>query len=290
MIFLKAKRSILLLALCGNPGLSLAGEASLRQDLLRLEDKLSTAQVSDSQVAPGVQAQQANALFLRAEASFRAKEYLDAVRTLNQVLNASPKTDHYLESQYYLGRSYEELHYPARSIKAYLRFLSSFASRNDYTNPRLLEVINRLLIQKEDMLAAEGENFDRLLANLISLTGIPAAKRDEIKLLAAKSAYHGNKMALAEEWLNDLLKKDSSPNTQANAQFYLGQTQNRILRQERRALPQTCREQEQRALSRPTTRTPQPRTSLRGSQFAAACVDLVSKGPRPWREPKTGPL
>lgn len=221
MIFLKAKRSFLLLALCGNPGLSLAGEASLRQDLLRLEDKLSTAQVSDSQVAPGVQAQQATTLFLRAEASFRAKEYLDTVRTLNQVLNSSPKIDRYLESQYYLGRSYEELHYPARSIKAYLRFLSSFASRNDYSNPRLLEAITRLLLQKEDMLASEGENFDRLLANLISLTGIPSAKRDEIKLLAAKSAYHGNKMSIAEEWLNDLLKKDASPHTQANAQFYL---------------------------------------------------------------------
>jgi hypothetical protein len=221
MIFLKAQRSILLVALLGSPGLSLAGEASFRQDLLRLEEKLSTADVSDSTKAAGVQSLQADSLFLRAEASFRAKEYLDCVRTLNQILNSSPRMDRYLESQFYLGRAYEELNYPARSIKAYLRFLSSYASKNDFSNPRLIEVIQRLLLQKEAMLVEEGETFDRLLASLIGLTGIPAAKRDEIKLLAAKSAYHSNKVAIADEWLNELIKKNASPHTQADAKFYL---------------------------------------------------------------------
>ncbi|MBC7658832.1 MAG: hypothetical protein H7249_03910 [Chitinophagaceae bacterium] len=223
MTFPKAKRSIIgLIVFLQSSTYALAGEASLRQDLLRLEDKLTTAQVSDSKNALGVQTHEATALFARAEASFRAREYLDVVRSLNQLLNASPRIDRYLEAQYYLGRSYEELHYPARSIKAYLRFLGSFASKNDINSPRLIEVIQRLLLLKEDMLAEEGETFDRLLASLIGYSGVPSAKRDEIKLLAAKSAYHANKLSLAEEWLNDLLKKEASPHTKADAQFYLG--------------------------------------------------------------------
>ena len=221
MIFRKAPLVILLGLLGGPPSLSLAGEASLRQDLKRLEDKLATAEVSDNKTAPGVQTLHADTLFQRAESSFRAREYLDVVRSLNILLNAPSPNSHYLDAQFYLGRSYEELHYTARSIKAYLRYLSSFASKNDYSNPHLLEVIHRLLLQKEQMLAEEGDTFDRLLASLISFTGIPEAKRDEIKLLAAKSAYHAHKFELAEQWLGDLIKKDASPNTQADAKFYL---------------------------------------------------------------------
>ncbi len=221
MIFLKVIRSLLLVALGAHASLSVAGEASLRQDLKRLEVKLATAQVSDSSEAAGVQAQRAEALFLRAEASFRDKEYLDVIRSLNLLLNTSALSRHYLDSQFYLGRSYQELNYTARSIKAYLRFLSSFAGKSDSSHPRLLEVIHRLLLQKEQMLAEEGDTFDRLLASLISLTGIPASKRHEIKLLAAKSAYHANKLGLAEQWLNDLIKKTAPVPTEADALFYL---------------------------------------------------------------------
>ncbi len=222
MISLKSKRSFLLLGCLGFAVPVRAGEASLRQDLLRLEEKLSTAAVSDNKGSPGVQKEIANALFKRADASFRAKEYFDTVRALNQLLNATPNIDNYLDAQFYLGRSYEELRYPARSIKAYLRYLSSFASKSDGNHPRLLETISRLLLLKEDMLTEEGETFDRLLVSLVSLNSIPAAQRDEIKLLAAKGAYQTQKMQLAEEWLNDLIRSGRSAHVQADAHFYLG--------------------------------------------------------------------
>lgn len=214
-----AKSLILTLALSLAPFAS-AAESELRQDLLRLENKLGTAAVSDNQNAPGAQTMRIQGLFARAETSFRDKKYMDVVRTLNQVLNASPNFDHYLDAQFYLGRSYEELQYPARSIKAYLRYLGSFASKSGWNHPRYIEVIQRLLLQKKDMLQSEGETLDRLLASLISLNNIPAAKRDRVKLLAAKSAYQNSKYTIADEWLSDVIKKDSDPTTVADAKFY----------------------------------------------------------------------
>lgn len=199
----------------------MAAESQLRQDLLRLENKLGTAVVSEDVGAPGVQASRLNTLFARSQDSFRDQKYIDTVRILNQILNASPAFDRYLDAQFYLGRSYEELRYPARSIKAYLRYLSSFASKSGWNHPRFLEVIQRLLLQKQDMLGPEGETLDRLLASMISLNNIPKAKRDSIKLLAAKSAYQSQKIALAEEWLTEIIATSSNATHVADAQFYL---------------------------------------------------------------------
>lgn len=222
MISLKTAKSLILALTMSLSPLGLASEAELRQDLLRLETKLGTADVSDNLNAPGVQASRIQSLYARVQSSFRSQKYMDVVRTLNQVLNSSTNFENYLDAQFLLGRSYEELQYPARSIKAYLRYLGSFASKSGWNHPRYVEVIQRLLLLKSDMLQSEGETLDRLLASLISLNNIPAAKRDMIKLLAAKSAYQNGKYSLADDWLNDIIKKSGDPTIVANAKFHLG--------------------------------------------------------------------
>ncbi len=204
------------------PCLAQASESDLRQDLLRLERKIETASVSDNTNTAGVINARNQQLFARAEASFRDQKYMDVVRSLNGLLNSAPSFERYLDAQYYLGRSYEELNYPARSIKAYLRYMSSFASRNGTNHSRLIEVVQRLLLQKQSMLIEETDTLDRLLASLISLTNIPSQKREHIKLLAAKSAYHSKKLSIAEEWLIDTQKKSTDITFKADAQFYLG--------------------------------------------------------------------
>ncbi|RZA25278.1 MAG: hypothetical protein EOP10_07350 [Proteobacteria bacterium] len=220
MISLKAAKTWILLALTAYMPLAHSTESELRQDLLRLEQKLVTDSVSDNG-SNGAQAARVKQLFARAEDSYRSQKYMDVVKTLNQVLNISPSFENYLDAQYYLGRSYEELSYPARSIKAYLRYLGSFASKSGWNHPRFLEVIQRLLLQKKTMLVEEGETLDRLLISLINLNNLPAAKRDQVKLLASKSAYQTGKFAMADEWLNDLIKKSPDATLVADAQFYL---------------------------------------------------------------------
>jgi hypothetical protein len=206
------------LSLSASLGYSL--ESELRQDLLRLEKKLASSSASDG-MSSGAQTAQIETLYARAQDSFRAQRYMDVVKSLNQVLNATSSFQNYLDAQFYLGRSYEELNYPARSIKAYLRYLSSFASKGEPDHPRLLEVIQRLLLQKNVMLTDEGETFNRLLASLVSLNSISAAKRDQVKLLAAKAAYQSGRYALADEWLNSVANSSSDPTVTADAQFYL---------------------------------------------------------------------
>lgn len=215
--------SILSIALLLLPGLAKANQDLLRQELVNIEGRLQSIQASQDRNVPGVQSLAADMLMEKAEAAYRDQEYLATVRFLNQVLNKSSgvESGRYLKANYLLGRSYEELRYPARAIKAYLRYMSSYATRSKDNPERLIEVTRRLLLLRESMLNEESENFQRLLANLMGLD-FPDDIKAEITLLSGVSAYHGARHKLAESWLAKVCDISGAKRPCAEASLYQG--------------------------------------------------------------------
>lgn len=217
-------RSLIIIAFL-LPGLAKANQDLLRQELVNIEGKLQAIHASQDRNVEGVQAFTSDRLMQKAEASYREQEFLAAVRLLNQVLNkpSAVESSRYLKANYLLGRSYEELRYPARAIKAYLRYLSSYATRSRDNADRLIEVTRRLLLLREDMLGEESENFQRLLASLMGLD-FPDEVKADITLLSGISAYHAARYQLAESWLANVCGLSASKSPCAEATLYQGLT------------------------------------------------------------------
>ncbi len=226
MILSRTKRplGIALLALlsASTPLCAWPSPASIHQQLDALEAKAQGVALYKDKNPIGIVTQLSEQQFTLAEQSFREREFISTVRLLNSVFNqmSSLDRDRYLKANYLLGRSYEELAYPSRAIKAYLRYLSSYATQGGGSDLTLIEVMRRLLLLDESMPVVQKEALQRLMANLMSLQLSPELKA-QVTLLASVAAYHAERHQLAADWLSTLRSADIAPAVRAEANFYL---------------------------------------------------------------------
>jgi hypothetical protein len=198
--------------------------SALIERLRQLNTQLDAISAREDKSASGLIAFNAEQNFQAAEQSFKEREFVAVIRHLNFVLNQLPQMpqNRYLLSQYLLGRSYEELGYPNRATKAYIRYLNSYATQAGDPGTRLIEVIRRILLLGDFLREKDQDQVQRLLANLMSMAFEPDVKA-EVTLLSGIAAYHNARNRLAADWLKPLLESSVSLRIRAEATFYAAQ-------------------------------------------------------------------
>lgn len=225
MIFLKPPQlsnfALALACFFGSQAFALSSISSLQQELEQLGKQIKSYEVPKDNGSEGLLTFQVDQHLLKAEQSYREREYIAAIRLFNAALNQAPEMDQprYLKAQYLLGRSYEELAAPPRAAKSYLRYLSSFASQGGESDELLIEVIRRLLLLQESMLAVQKVDFQRLLANLMSLP-LASDLKAEVTLLSSIAANHAGHHRLSSDWLSLLHRPDVPRRIQVEVAFY----------------------------------------------------------------------
>lgn len=204
-----------------NQAFALSSLTSLGQQLDQLDKQIRSFEVPKDLSPEGLVGFQVDQLLTKAEEAYREREYIAAIRLFNTALNQASDVDQarYLRAQYLLGRSYEDLSAPARAVKSYLRFLSSYASQGGESDERLLEVMRRLLLLQESMLSAQKVDFQRILASLMALP-LGGHLKAEVTLLSSIAANHSGQYRLSSDWLSSLHRPDVPRRIQVEVAFY----------------------------------------------------------------------
>jgi hypothetical protein len=205
----------------------LLNAAEIRDDLpqaiMQLQERMEALKASQDKETMGVVLHSVDQAFALAEQNLKDREYIAVIRNLNYVLNQAPQLpqERYMRAQYMLGSSYEELKHISRAGKAWLRYLSSYTTQKGDDTLRLLEVIRRVLLIQEQLVASQRAQLQRLLADITALQMAPEI-RAEIHLLAAISAIHNHNYRLADSWLEKVRATKASERLWAEASFYAG--------------------------------------------------------------------
>jgi hypothetical protein len=113
-----------------------------------------------------------------------------------------PEVPEYLEIQYLLGRSHEELKQDSEALSAYLRYLKAYLVQRTADPVILSDVISRIPI----MLKNKPDRFletSQILSGLSSLS-LPDEIRPEVNLLTAKIALHLGNLRAAHSALDQI--------------------------------------------------------------------------------------
>jgi hypothetical protein len=195
----------------------------LPQAIMHLQERMEALKASEDKETMGVVLHNVDRAFALAEQNIKDREYIAVIRNLNYVLNQAPQLpqERYMRAQYMLGSAYEELKQISRAGKAWLRYLSSYTTQKGDDTLRLLEVIRRVLLIQEQLVASQRAQLQRLLADITALQMAPEI-RAEIHLLAAISAIHNRNFRLADSWLEKVRATKASERLWAEASFYAG--------------------------------------------------------------------
>lgn len=200
---------------------ALSSPTAAHEELDRLEEKARGMAVYKDKNPLGILATLSAKQFELAEQSYREGEFIATVRLLNAVLSQMHelKQDQYLKAHYMLGRSYEELAYPSRAVKAYMRYLSSYASQAGGSDETLIEVMRRILILDENTTIVQKDTLQRLMASLMSLRLEPDLKA-QVSMLSSIAAYHAGRNKLASDWFATLHAPETPKQTRVESLFY----------------------------------------------------------------------
>lgn len=171
--------------------------AASRDDLDSVLKRLEAGREEALRPGLGPQTAAADRALYNARDYFRQKEYLSVIRELNAYLNLTqvPELKPYIDAQYMLGRSYEEVGFPAKSLRAYFRYLASFLTVKDGNNDELLDVLRRMLpLAAKD--TQTNNQLNELLASVTNLD-LPDAVRPAVFFAAAKAAATSGNPGLA---------------------------------------------------------------------------------------------
>jgi outer membrane protein assembly factor BamD (BamD/ComL family) len=174
-----------------------------------IQRKIDATKKINNEVTFGAQKVAAERAFVAGKEYFKNGEYLSAVRELNVFLNLTqiPATPTYLEAQFLLARSYEQMNLDQRAIRAYMRFLSAFTTGKNTNYTTLLEVLQRLMPIAAKQSAQGKTELKKLFSAIINMD-IPKDKQPEVYYFAANSAATSGNADLATEWFS-VAEKDA---------------------------------------------------------------------------------
>lgn len=156
--------------------------------------------------------------------SFNHKMWKSTIDNLNNYLNWSqiPEPDQYLNAQYMLGYSYDNLNLKKKAIRAYLRYISSFITSSEYSNNnRLHEILIRILALAQGDNLGNKDNIDMLLSALANIELPIANQLDTLYFAARIAALHG-KADLASEWFSKIESSSKNKRLKAKSLYQNG--------------------------------------------------------------------
>lgn len=193
--------------------------ASALTVLENLASRVETAAQSSVRQGLGPQNMAAQSAFEHALTYFSHKEWLSVIRELNVYLNLTqvPVSDDYLKAQWMLARAHEEVGNHSRALKAYSRYLATFLTAEQKDEEQFVEVVRRV-IALSDRERMGNQSTRDFLASLTSFK-IPDDVRQEIWLVAAKTAARSGDTNLAETWIKKVLDEGDSGLLKAKAHY-----------------------------------------------------------------------
>jgi hypothetical protein len=184
--------------------------------------RLDAARAAYTRPGLGPQTVFAERALANARRFFAHDEYLSAVRELNAFLNLTqvPEVPSYLAAQYMLGRSYEAMGYPSKSLRAYFRYLSACLTAPAPDQDELLDVLRRMVPLAA--LDLDKPKTNRELGELIaSITSLDLGERARpaVFYLSAKAVANTGRAQLATNFLDTALGSAQDPKLKARALY-----------------------------------------------------------------------
>ena len=193
--------------------------ALIRTELGTLQQRLEAGLQLALRLGLGPQTASAERSWHNATAFFDRHEWLSATRELNNFLNQTqvPEPKSYLRSQYMLGRSYEELGYKAKSLRAYFRYLATYLTSKVQDHSEVVDVLRRMLPLAAAQESTRGE-LNQLLASMTTIE-LPKAAEPEVLYYAAKAAANSGQSGVAGAWLDRASETTEDPALRAKALY-----------------------------------------------------------------------
>lgn len=188
-------------------------------ELDNLANRIETSAQMSVRQGLGPQNVAARNAYTNALKFFQHQEWLSVIREINSFLNISQVTDQqeYLHAQYMLGRSYEAMRLPSRSLRAYFRYIAAYLTSPRRNEDELIEVLRRIVplaTQDDD----SGRQVREILSSITSLD-LPQQIRPEVLFIAAKSAAQANQRNLASLWLEQSINSTNDSRLKAKALY-----------------------------------------------------------------------
>lgn len=194
--------------------------AAAKTKLDNLISRLNSSEAIYARPGLGPQTYHAERAFAAANRYFENKEWLSTIRELNNFLNQTqvPKQDTYLQSQYMLGRSYEELGYKSKSLRAYFRYLAGFLTAKAQNHDELLDVLRRMIPLAASDELADGQ-VNQLIASLTNIE-LPEVIRPDVFYISAKAIANHGHPRLADKFLDTAITSSKNSSLRARS-FYM---------------------------------------------------------------------
>ena len=187
--------------------------------LVNIQNRLKAATEVPRRLGLGSQTVMAERTIANAREFFRHLEFLSTIREVNIYLDLTqvPVAEPHLEAQYMLGRSYEEVGFPSKALRAYFRYLQVFITAETKNYGEMLDVMRRML----PLAASQQESSTRLNSLLSSLTNVevPDHIGANVFYFAAKAANNSGQRKIANQWLEKSLATGDTPTVQARSLY-----------------------------------------------------------------------
>ncbi len=193
--------------------------ADAKSELDNLGRKLESSKQMASRLGLGPQTASAEKSWTNAKNFYEHKEWLSTIRELNNYLNQTqvPVIKPYLKAQYMLGRSYEEMGYKSKGLRAYFRYLAAFLTAKEQDHEELLDVLRRMIpLAASDQVA--GNQLNELLASVVSLE-LPKVVQPAVYYYAAKAAANSGNTSIAQSWLEKTVSGPADAGLKARALY-----------------------------------------------------------------------
>jgi len=199
-----------------------APEAELalaKTELDNLMRRLATANQLAGRLGLGPQTASAERSWKNAENFFVHQEWDSTVRELGNFLNQTqvPESKSYLRAQFMLGRSYENMGFKSKALRAYFRYLANFLTAKRQDHAELVEVLRRMIpLASADV--GDSKELRELLASVTSLD-LPKEVQPLVYYYSAKAAANTAETALAQSWLEQTIAAPNDPVLKAKALY-----------------------------------------------------------------------
>ncbi len=186
-----------------------------------LQSRFQSIEKINSKSNLGEVEEQAQQIYHLAKKLYTQREFYAVIQHLNIFLNAVqvPKEKNYLEAQYLLGMSYQNLGFKRKSIRAYLRYLASFVTAEEYKDTRLISVIQSLLLLTDSFSSGEFRELHAIMSSLASIKLSDNQKSRVLFYLALTSSNH-NDAFFAEKLFEQSYQSTLDPQLQVENIYF----------------------------------------------------------------------
>ena len=194
---------------------------NIRSKLRNINRTLHALPRTVTEAGLGAQTIDAKKALERAEDGFKSGNWNAAVNESGLFLNLTQRPDPAtsMRVQFILGRAYEERRQYLKSTRAYSRYLAIFTTNQELAAPELTEVFERLIKISTKNAQLKSPELSRFLSTVVAIER-PQHLKDELKYLSAVAGANIGKKAPAIQWLGQVDRSHTGPDTRARAKYF----------------------------------------------------------------------